>query len=232
MLSAEFNYCSCYSCIVDGTDETGKTMQRKLRPNTVMVTINMITTCRHHISNGCIKIILVSSLLIAGCMARGPHHPGGGVDKAKHQKHINEHLNIEVKYVLLLLLVLTNFMKQKGIMMKLHFVLLKRHSHIHEDLKEHNIPANIVDELTEDEKNYLYFKVHDLDGNNKLDGLEIYYSVTHHSRMNEHHDKDNVNAQVDNNASLLPHKIPNIEMQHNHVDDESVGIDFNHIVGK
>lgn len=41
--------------------------------------------------------------------------------------------------------------------------------------------------MTEDEKNYLYFKVHDLDGNDKLDGLEIFYSATHHSLSDQSH---------------------------------------------
>lgn len=35
--------------------------------------------------------------------------------------------------------------------------------------------------MTDEEKNYFFFKVHDLDGNDKLDGLEIFYSATHHS---------------------------------------------------
>lgn len=35
--------------------------------------------------------------------------------------------------------------------------------------------------MSDEEKNYFFFKVHDLDGNDKLDGLEIFYSATHHS---------------------------------------------------
>lgn len=103
MLWAKFNYCSYYSGIVwieqmNRKDDATLEFQR-----TEMVNRNMIKTWilrRHHMSNGCIRIIIVSSLLIIGCMARGPHHPGGGVNKATHQKHINEHLNIDVKYVL------------------------------------------------------------------------------------------------------------------------------------
>lgn len=47
-----------------------------------------------------------------------------------------------------------------------------------------------VEEMTEDERNYLYFKVHDLDGNGKLDGLEIFYSATHHSATEHDHSHD------------------------------------------
>lgn len=105
-------------------------------------------------------------------------------------------------------------------------------------MKEHNIPASVVDDLTEDEQNYLYFKVHDLDGNNKLDGLEIYYSVTHHSRIEKQLEKvndmenENENAQVNDNASLLAHKMPKIDKQNLDVNDETIEIDFNHIVGE
>lgn len=50
--------------------------------------------------------------------------------------------------------------------------------------------------MTEDEKNYLYFKVHDLDGNDKLDGLEILYSATHHSSSDQsHHHNHNHNHE-------------------------------------
>lgn len=46
-------------------------------------------------------------------------------------------------------------------------------------------PQKRPEDMTEEEKNYLYFKVHDLDGNDKLDGLEIFYSATHHSESHE-----------------------------------------------
>lgn len=69
--------------------------------------------------------------------------------------------------------------------------------HIEEDLKAQGLPEKKVEELTEEERNYLFFKVHDLDGNDKLDGLEIFYSATHHHSIteNEHshgteHDHD------------------------------------------
>lgn len=61
--------------------------------------------------------------------------------------------------------------------------------HIEEDLKEYQLPhEKKVEDLSDDERGYLYFKVHDLDGNDKLDGLEIFYSATHHSHSKQVHD--------------------------------------------
>ena len=69
--------------------------------------------------------------------------------------------------------------------------------------------------MTEDEKQFLYFKIHDLDGNGKLDGLELYYSATHHSVPHHSDDEENhVNFQLLENAE----------------DDED--LNFNHIVGE
>lgn len=55
------------------------------------------------------------------------------------------------------------------------------------------MPEKKVEELSEEERNYLYFKIHDLDGNDKLDGLEMFYSATHHHSVSEDehaHDSD------------------------------------------
>lgn len=70
--------------------------------------------------------------------------------------------------------------------------------HIEEDLQAANypLPDKKPEDMSEDEKNYLYFKVHDLDGNDKLDGLEIFYSATHHSSKDDHNH--------DGEASSLP----------------------------
>lgn len=49
--------------------------------------------------------------------------------------------------------------------------------HIKEHLKE------VVDkpekEMTDDELEFHYFKLHDYDGNNKLDGVEVTKAITH-----------------------------------------------------
>lgn len=103
--------------------------------------------------------------------------------------------------------------------------------------------------MTEDEKNYLYFKVHDLDGNDKLDGLEIYYSATHHSvsqdvdatgddalegkltksenvfaiKLHPSTDEDQMNTGIDPS---------NLRMLENDNDGELLDKNFNHIIGR
>lgn len=84
--------------------------------------------------------------------------------------------------------------------------------HIEEDLNKIKLPdEKTIEEMTEDEKNYLYFKIHDLDGNGKLDGLEIYYSATHHSDLP--HEGAPLKTNLDNSID---------EREDN----------FNHIIGK
>lgn len=104
--------------------------------------------------------------------------------------------------------------------------------------------------MTEDEKNYLYFKVHDLDGNDKLDGLEIYYSATHHSEsqnvdgIDEEDALDGKSMNSENvitvklqpsmdddqlNAGKNPSKQPLHEKDNN---EEQLDENFNHIIGK
>lgn len=82
--------------------------------------------------------------------------------------------------------------------------------HIEEDLKAQGLPEKKVEELTEEERNYLFFKVHDLDGNDKLDGLEIFYSATHHHSITENenshgtehdHDHDHDHESNESNES-------------------------------
>lgn len=88
--------------------------------------------------------------------------------------------------------------------------------HIEEDLNKISLPdQKTIEEMSEDEKNYLYFKVHDLDGNGKLDGLEIYYSATHHSDLP--HEESQQYAPLKTNFE------DSIEERDNN---------FNHIIGK
>lgn len=55
------------------------------------------TFCRLHIRYGHIDIFLIYSFAIIGCLAKGPHHPGGTMSKtrAEQKKHINQHLNVQ-----------------------------------------------------------------------------------------------------------------------------------------
>lgn len=114
--------------------------------------------------------------------------------------------------------------------------------HIKEDLEAHQLPTDKnVDELTEEEKNYLYFKVHDLDGNDKLDGLEIYYSATHHSVSQSPPERQESQESInhDNNEAHQVSQLNESESQHSsHLEilerDENgqlVDTNFNHIIG-
>ncbi|XP_031636247.1 multiple coagulation factor deficiency protein 2 [Contarinia nasturtii] len=123
--------------------------------------LNNITR-RINITRRMIGIFLLYSLLIDFCYARGPHHPKSEKRRADEQQHINEHLAFNAQ-------------------------------HIQEDLNahQHDLPnQKNVEEMTEEERNYMYFKVHDLDNNDKLDGLEIFYSATHHSASEDDHEHD------------------------------------------
>lgn len=104
--------------------------------------------------------------------------------------------------------------------------------------------------MTEDEKNYLYFKVHDLDGNDKLDGLEIYYSATHHSVSQDVDGSgddaptevkllksDNVFAMklhpsADDDPMQTGIDPSNLRMLENDNNGELIDKNFNHIIGK
>lgn len=83
--------------------------------------------------------------------------------------------------------------------------------HIEEDLQAQQIPTpKSVDEMSDEEKSYFFFKVHDLDGNDKLDGLEIFYSATHHSEStnseshhhHEHEEKTETDPAIQDNNEI------------------------------
>lgn len=113
--------------------------------------------------------------------------------------------------------------------------------HIQDDLSASNLPTEkSIDDMTEDERNYLYFKMHDLDGNDKLDGLEIYYSATHHSvSQNDHHHHDynehhtdpeqESNNGVQTKDAIDPSKFEFIEKDEN---GDIINKSFMHIIGE
>lgn len=103
--------------------------------------------------------------------------------------------------------------------------------------------------MTEDEKNYLYFKVHDLDGNDKLDGLEIYYSATHHSVSQDvdASGDDAPEAKMTKSENVFAMKLhpsvdddhlntgidpANLRMLEKDTNGELVDKNFNHIIGE
>lgn len=48
-----------------------------------------------------------------------------------------------------------------------------------EDLTGMHVDHKEVDEMTADEKSFFYFKIHDTDGNDNLDGLEMIKAAIH-----------------------------------------------------
>ena len=56
-------------------------------------------------------------------------------------------------------------------------------SHIAEHLKD--VVNKPVEQMTEEEMEFHYFKLHDYDNNNKLDGTEITKALTHFERGNK-----------------------------------------------
>lgn len=68
---------------------------------------------------------------------------------------------------------------------KLDEHLEHEHEHLSEDL------GRVVTDMTEDEKNFYYFKVHDTDNNELLDGLEMLQAATHRLGHSHKTDRDN-----------------------------------------
>lgn len=85
-----------------------------------------------------------------------------------------------------------------------------------------------IADMTEDERNFLYFKAHDLDGNGKLDGLEMYYSATHHSLSQHSHDNEDEedDESDDENKGQTQFKLLDANGSGNSVD-----LNFNHVIG-
>lgn len=114
------------------------------------------------------------------------------------------------------------------------FFLLSRR-HIAEDLKQFNIPGNKeFSDMTENELNFLYFKAHDLDGNGKLDGLEMYYSATHHSlsQADHEHEHESEHQQVNGYGDKVVTGKANFRLLSPSGEGKSVDVNFNHVVGK
>uniref|UniRef100_A0A1I8PUA8 EF-hand domain-containing protein n=1 Tax=Stomoxys calcitrans TaxID=35570 RepID=A0A1I8PUA8_STOCA len=61
---------------------------------------------------------------------------------------------------------------------------------IEDDLKEMGIQAS-VENMSEEEKNFYYFKIHDGDNNNALDGLELLQAAMHQDEHFKTIDRDN-----------------------------------------
>ncbi|KAJ1522536.1 hypothetical protein ONE63_001722 [Megalurothrips usitatus] len=109
---------------------------------------------------------------------RGPHHPRGEV---AHHYHYRPNPDQHTK--------LTHDEQ-----------LLQDKEHIREDLGNW-ATEEAVDKMTPDELQFHYFKLHDLDENIKLDGLEILRAIMHTEEHDDHgHDHEGDGDGHDENA--------------------------------
>ncbi|XP_055643497.1 multiple coagulation factor deficiency protein 2 homolog [Toxorhynchites rutilus septentrionalis] len=71
--------------------------------------------------------------------------------------------------------------------------------HIQQDLKQLSISEDELARMTDEEKNFYFFKLHDSDNNDHLDGLEILHAATHHSDSHVHKlDREDENNSAEN----------------------------------
>ncbi|CAH1791970.1 unnamed protein product [Owenia fusiformis] len=68
----------------------------------------------------------------------------------------------------------------------------KNHIRDKEHIKEHldGVSGKDTADMSEDELQFHYFKLHDYDNNNKLDGLELINAMTHYHKGDEPHVHD------------------------------------------
>lgn len=75
--------------------------------------------------------------------------------------------------------------------------------HIQEDLEQFSVVQNKnISDMTEDEKNFYYFKLHDSDNNDVLDGLELLQAATHHSIHIGHEEGDDSGKNEDSSNEM------------------------------
>lgn len=79
-----------------------------------------------------------------------------------------------------------------------------------EELEESNIVyTKPVSEMSDEEKSFYYFKLHDMDHNDALDGLELIQAAMHQAHDHIHHDPHSEvsNENYDNNINNIPANI-------------------------
>lgn len=62
-----------------------------------------------------------------------------------------------------------------------------------------------VNEMTDEEKNFYYFKLHDSDNNDALDGLELIQAATHHA-----HSDHSPNEKTDEDSQTIAEELAHI----------------------
>ena len=72
-------------------------------------------------------------------------------------------------------------------------------AHITEELEEFS--AHDVDNMTEEERDYHYFRLHDFDKNNLLDGLEVFKALVHEHENSTVEEAGSDEDGVNNNGS-------------------------------
>lgn len=95
--------------------------------------------------------------------------------------------------------------------MGIAILMRNTYRHMQEDLDNLNMEAKNVTDMTDEEKNFFYFKLHDSDNNDVLDGLELLQAATHHTTHNavsDHHhstgnDQDEINHIIGKICDLI-----------------------------
>lgn len=102
-----------------------------------------------------------------------------------------------------------------------------------------------MEDLSEDELRYMHFKLHDANGDDKLDGLEILNALSHHKddhnehghsgsgEKDEHHEHD-ASGDAKEHENTLESNVTSSDSEQNielvHVDSKS-NEDNNHLIG-
>ncbi|CAK9813087.1 Multiple coagulation factor deficiency protein 2 homolog [Anthophora plagiata] len=120
---------------------------------------------------------MIATLLIGFCIGfsdglRGPHHPNSAV---------SHH----------------HYSPQKGVKITQDAELLQDATHLKEDIGSLAEQLDFLN-MTEPEIEFHYFKVHDIDNNAKLDGLEILYAIQHtlHENKLPGTERDNISEDT------------------------------------
>lgn len=74
--------------------------------------------------------------------------------------------------------------------------------HIEEDLTGMHVNHKKVSEMSDEEKSFYYFKIHDTDGNDSLDGLEMIKAAIH--RHGNFELQDELTHVTSNQEKLFP----------------------------
>ncbi|OAD57532.1 Multiple coagulation factor deficiency protein 2 like protein [Eufriesea mexicana] len=126
---------------------------------------------------------MITTILLGLCVGlsngmRGPHHPRGA---------LSHH----------------HYAPQKDVKITQDAELLQDATHLKEDLGPAAEQLDFLN-MTEQEIEFHYFKIHDIDNNNKLDGLEILYAIQHTFHENRQADAERENSSE--NSKTMDYK--------------------------